>query len=52
MRKVGGRLLVAFLYDGSNVGHGKYIAAKFSDDGKIYKDPNGKPVPYGAIVSS
>ncbi len=52
MRKVGGRSLVVFLYDGTNVGHGKYMAGKFSDDGKIFKDTNGKPIPYGSIISS
>jgi hypothetical protein len=30
---------------------GSYIAAKF-EDGKLYRDEAGRPVPYGSIQSS
>ena len=43
-----GKPIKPVLYVGTWVGEGKYMAAQ-TEDGKIIKDPKGKPIPYSAF---
>ena len=42
------RVIKPVLYIGTWVGEGRYMAAQ-TEDGKIIKDPKGKPIPYSAF---
>ena len=44
-----GRDIEPILYVGKHVGHGKYIAAKYSGTIELVRDQNGKPFPWGEI---
>ncbi len=43
-----GKPVKPVLYVGSHVGHGRYMAAQ-DENGKMVKDPMGKPIPYSQI---
>ena len=43
-----GKPIKPVLYIGTWVGEGRYMAAQ-TEDGKIIKDPKGKPIPYSAF---
>lgn len=45
-----GKEIIPVLYVGTQVGHGKYIAAAFKEDGKMVSDQvTKKPVAWDAI---
>lgn len=47
VRKLEGKLVKMVLYNGRNLGHGKYFAGEV--DGKLVEDANGKPVQFRSI---
>lgn len=48
LKEFDGKKVKPILYNGAQVGHGSYIAARF-EDGKLAKDDNGKPVAYKLV---
>lgn len=47
VRTLDGKKVVAVLYNGRGVGHGKYFAAEV--EGKLICDDNGKPYPFTSV---
>jgi uncharacterized protein YwbE len=47
IRKLGEKVVKMVLYNGRNIGHGKYFVGEV--DGKLVEDANGKPVPFREI---
>jgi hypothetical protein len=48
-KKFNGKEIEPILYHGVNVGHGKYMSAKYSGTSQIISDNSGKPLPWDEV---